>query len=291
MKKEHSGAALVALSALCYGFMAIFVKLAYAGNINMITTLSGRFILASIFMWAAVWIGRQPFSISGREMASLLLLSLLGYGGSSTFFFASLQLIPASLALFIHPVMVSLFEVIVYRYPLTIKKISALVLSTGGLVLVLGNVSGGVDPRGIVLALGAALCYTAYLLYGNGVVRRHPPVVTTAYVLSFAAAGFTLYGLAGGGIDFSFPAGSWIWLVAMAMVSTSMGILFLFAGLRRIEAGKASIVSTIEVVITVGFSALLFRDVLTPAQIVGGMAVLLGIIILQAQKFTYFDPL
>lgn len=63
MKKEHSGAALVALSALCYGFMAIFVKLAYAGNINMITTLSGRFILASIFMWAAVWIGRQPFSI------------------------------------------------------------------------------------------------------------------------------------------------------------------------------------------------------------------------------------
>ncbi|MFZ5634440.1 MAG: DMT family transporter [Bacillota bacterium] len=291
MKQEHIGAALVLLSAVCYGFMAVFVKLAYAGHINLITTLSVRFVLASLFMWLVVLVSRQPVSISRKEAASLFSLSLLGYGGASTFFFASLQMIPASLAslvLFIHPVMVSLFEVVVYRYPLNIQKVSALGLSTAGLVLVLGNISGRFDPGGIILVLGAALSYTAYLLYGKKVVTRHPPAVTTAFVLTFAAAGFTLYGLAAGGISFGFPAASWIWLAAMAVVSTFMGISLLFAGLKRLEAGKASIISTFEVVVTVGFSALLLGDVLTPLQLAGGLMILAGIIILQVQSKNLF---
>ncbi|MCL6611302.1 MAG: DMT family transporter [Peptococcaceae bacterium] len=286
MKQEHAGAVLVVLSAVCYGFLAIFVKFAYTGQINMITTLSGRFVLASLFLWVAVWAGRQPVSPSLKEAASLLVLALLGYGGASTFFFASLLVIPASLAsllLFTHPVMVSLFEVIVYRYPLTVKKTAALALSTTGLILVLGNTGGGAGLKGVLLALAAALSYSAYLLYGNRVVRRHPPVVTTALVITFAAAGFTLYGLAAGNINLAFPATSWVWLLAMALVSTSMGILFLFAGLKRIEAGKASIISTFEVVVTVSLSALLFREALTPLQAAGGMMILAGIIILQLQ--------
>lgn len=286
MKQEHAGAVLVILSAVCYGVMAIFVKFAYAGQINLITTLSGRFILASLFLWGAVLISRQPVSISRKEAASLLLLSLLGYGGASTFYFASLQVIPASLAslvMFTHPLMVSFFEVIFYRYPFNLKKVAALSLSTAGIILVLGNISGGVNPGGIFMVLAASLSYTAYLLYGNKVVRRHPPLVTTAFVLTFAAAGFTLYGLAAGGIKIDFPAASWVWLGAMALVSTSLGILFLFSGLKRIEAGKASIISTFEVVVTVSLSALLLGDVLTPLQVAGGLMILAGIIILQLQ--------
>ncbi|MCL6477413.1 MAG: DMT family transporter [Peptococcaceae bacterium] len=147
MKQEHIGAALMLLSAVCYGFMAIFVKLAYTGHVNLITALSVRFVLASLFMWLVVLANRQPVSLSRREVASFILLSLLGYGTASTFFFSALWWIPASLVLFIHPVMVSLCEVAFYRYPLNIQKVSALGLTTAGLVLVLGNTSGGFDPR------------------------------------------------------------------------------------------------------------------------------------------------
>ncbi|MCL6477412.1 MAG: hypothetical protein K6T65_03265 [Peptococcaceae bacterium] len=50
--------------------------------------------------------------------------------------------------------------------------------------------------------MGSALSYCAYLLYGKKIITTHPPAVTTAFVLTFAAAGFTLYGLAVGGISF-----------------------------------------------------------------------------------------
>ncbi|HBV96046.1 MAG: hypothetical protein JL50_05395 [Peptococcaceae bacterium BICA1-7] len=286
MKQEHAGALLVVISAVCYGFMAIFVKFAYAGQANLATVLSGRFVLASLFLWLLVIVRRQAAGISAGEMGSFFLLSLVGYGFSSTLFFSSLLYIPASLAsmiLFIHPVMVSVYELVVYRYPLTLKKTSALALSTAGLVLVLGNLGSGVNVRGVLLALGASLAYTVYLLYGKKIVGRHSPLVVTAYVLSFAAVGFTGYGLASGGINTVLPAATWLWIISVAVISTCLGILFLFAGLKMLEAGRASIISTFEVVVTVCFSALLLGESMTVFQAAGGAMILAGIIILRIE--------
>lgn len=286
MRQEHSGILFVVLSAVCYGFIAIFVKFAYAGQVNLTTILAGRFVLAALFMWLLVFIRKQPVSFSSRDILSLLLISILGYWASSTLFFASLRVIPASLAsllLFTHPVMVSVAEAVIYRYRLTPGKISALALSTAGLIMVLGNIGGEVDPEGVMMALGAAVFYTAYLLYGQRVVRKHPPDVVTAYLLTFAAVGFTSYGAASGGIFLGFPASSWIWILAMAFVSTFSAVLFLFAGLKRLEAGKASVISTLEVVFTVLFSSILLGDSMNMLQIAGGLMIVSGIVILRMQ--------
>lgn len=286
MRQEHTGIFFVALSAVCYGFMAIFVKFAYAGQVNLTTTLSGRFVLAALFMWLLVFIRRQPVSISSRDILSLLLISLLGYGVSSTLFFASLRVIPASLAslvLFTHPVMVSVAEAVIYRYPLTPRKVSALILSMAGLMMVLGNIKGEINQEGVIMALGAAVFYTAYLLYGQRAVKKHPPDVVTAFLLTFAAIGFTSYGVAAGGIYLGFPPTSWIWIVAMAFVSTFSAVLFLFAGLKRLEAGKASVISTLEVVFTVLFSSILLGDSMNLLQIAGGLMIVSGIIFLRVQ--------
>ncbi len=284
MKQQYIGAALVALAAICFGLIAIFVKMAYAGQVNTITTLSSRFVLAALFMWLVIRFTKQTVSLSIKEMTSLGIVSLLGYAGAGTFFFASLRTIPSSLAallLFIHPVIVSLFEVIVYRYPLTIKKLSALTLSTLGLVFVLGNIDGSIDIKGVLLALGGGFCYATYLLYSSKVVQGHSPLVTTTYVLTFAAIIFTLYGITTGGISFAFPVSSWVWLSAMAFISTCLGIISLFAGLKRINAGVAAIIGTFEVVVTVTLSALVFGDVLSMWQLIGAFLIFAGIITLQ----------
>lgn len=287
MKQEQTGAALVFLAAVCFGLIAIFVKLAYAGQVNMITSLSVRFILASIFMWAVILLTGQAISLNLKEMGSLFIVSLLGYGGAGTFYFAALKTIPPSLAsllMFTHPILVTLYELVFYRYPVTNKKVIALMLSTTGIIMVLGNIGGNVSINGILMGLAAGVSYAAYLLYGNKSVQGHHPLVTTTFVLTFAGLGFTLYGLASRGINLDFPLSSWVWLLAMALISTCLGILSLFAGLKRINAGKASIIGTFELVVTVCLSALFFGDILTVLQIVGGTLILAGIITLQLKK-------
>jgi drug/metabolite transporter (DMT)-like permease len=287
MKQEHKGALLIVMSAACYGFMAIFVKFAYAGQANLATVLSGRFVMASLFLWLLVAVLRQPARVSGSEMGSLLLLSFFGYGLTSTLYFASLLYISAPIAsilLFIYPVLVTLFETVFYRYPLSLKKAAALALSTTGLVLVMGNVSSGVNMRGVVLALGSALSYATHILYGKKLVGKHTPLMVTAYVLSFPAIGFALYGLASGGVKLDLPAGTWLWILAVAVISTCMSILFLYAGLRRLEAGKASIISTLEIIVTVSFSALLLGESVTAIQAMGGAMILGGIVVLRTDS-------
>lgn len=284
MNREKTGAALVAVSAAGFGFMAIFAKLAYTGQVNLMTTLSGRFVLAACIMWLVVLVTRQKARVDRSDLKSFFFLSLLGYGGGSTLFFASLQLIPASLAsmlLYTHPVMVAVAETFFYKLPMTRSKIFALALSSAGLVLILGTTGATANLPGVALALGAALVYTVYLLYGKRVVTGKPPLVTTSYVITFAAAGFTVYGFFSGGIDFNFPPASWLWVAALAVVSTSLAIMALFAGLERIEAGRAAIISTFEPALTVALSALIFLDPVGLPQVVGGVMVLAGIVILQ----------
>ena len=54
-----------------------------------------------------------------------------------------------------------------------------------------------------------------------------------------------------------------------------------FAGMSRVGATNASIISTLEPVITVLLSVALLNENITPLQIGGGVLILVGILILQ----------
>lgn len=95
MDRTKLGALLVAVSAFCFGTMVIFAKIAYARGATVSTLLAIRFNLAGMLIWLIILIVRQPVKVSPSEIKPLVLLSLLGYGGGSTFYFLSLKLLPA----------------------------------------------------------------------------------------------------------------------------------------------------------------------------------------------------
>nr|WP_282434538.1 DMT family transporter [Desulfotomaculum copahuensis] len=278
---------LVAASAVCFSFTAVFAKLAYAGHVNLTTLLFARFILAALVIWAVIACSRQSAATARRELGAYFFLALLGYGIATSCLFASLRLIPASLAsmlLYTHPALVAAGEVLFYRRPLTGNKTAALVMSAAGLLMVLGTAAGKVSLPGVLLALGASLSYAAYLLLGNRVLDHNDhSLAATGYVLGFAALGFGLYGLFSGQLDFGFQFSGWIWITALAVVATVMAIILLYAALTRIEAGRAAIISTLEPVLTVIMSALIFRERLGPWQVTGGLLVLTAIMVLHVK--------
>ena len=83
-------------------------------------------------------------------------------------------------------------------------------------------------------------------------------------VCTGAAITLTGAGLATGGLDPAAVTGlGWVWLVALAMVSTVGAIALFFAGLRRVGPTAAAILSTLEPVVTVALAAAAFGEVLT----------------------------
>ena len=65
------------------------------------------------------------------------------------------------------------------------------------------------------------------------------------------------------------------------VVSTVGAILLFFAGLARVGPSAASILSTLEPVVTVGLAAAAFGESLSPLQLLGGALVLSAVVVMQ----------
>jgi drug/metabolite transporter (DMT)-like permease len=155
----------------------------------------------------------------------------------------------------------------------------------GGLVLVVaGTGMGALDPLGAALALCAAVVYSTYILVSDTVVGRMRPTVLSALVCSGAAVSLTVGSTVLGQLR---PAdvtlGGWGWLACLAVVSTVGAICLFFAGLKRVGPTSASILATVEPLVTVLLAFLVFGEKLGPLQLAGGTLILAAVLALNAR--------
>jgi len=271
--------------------MAVFGKLAYGDGATVGTLLAVRFVLAAALFWALVLASgaaHEVRDLSGRDILVGLALGGCGYTLQAGCYFAALERIHASLLsllLYTFPAIVAASAVALGRERLDGRRLTALGLAGAGLVLVVaGAGTGGLDPLGATLGLGAAVVYSAYILVSEGIAGRIPPSVLAALVCTGAAApltvGSALLGeLRPGELT---PAG-WGWLACLASVSTVASISLFFAGLRRVGATTASILATVEPLVTVLLAFLVFGETLSVVQLAGGALVLAAVLVLHAR--------
>src|SRR5918999_1400205 len=276
----HVGALLCLASAAAFGAMGIFGKLAYAEGATVGTLLATRFALAAALFWLfLLCAGSDLRRLSRRDVAIAITLGAVGYGAQAGGYFAALERLDASLlALLIYtfPVIVTVAAIGLGREPASRRTGAALALSSAGIGLVLaGAAAGALDPLGTALGLGAAVVYSVYILVSERVAARVSPLALSTLVCTGAATTLTLAGLAGGDLDpGGVSAAGYGWLGGLAVVSTVGGIALFLAGLKRVGPAAASILSTLEPVVTVALASLAFGEALGPAQLAGGALVL-----------------
>jgi drug/metabolite transporter (DMT)-like permease len=72
----------------------------------------------------------------------------------------------------------------------------------------------------------------------------------------------------------------WGWLLGIAVVSTVVAVSLFFAGLKRVGPTAASVLSTVEPVVTVLLAFLVFGELLGAFQLLGGALVILAVVVL-----------
>jgi drug/metabolite transporter (DMT)-like permease len=290
---RSTGTLLCIGSAAAFGAMAVFGKLAYGNGATVGTLLAVRFGLAAALFWVLVFASRETVAelhgLVRRDLAIALGLGAVGYAAQAGCFFAALERIDASLLslmLYTFPAMVAVAAIVLGRERADAARFGALALASIGLVLVLASARpGALDPLGAGLALGAAMIYTTYILVSQGIAGRIAPTLLSALVCTGAAvtltAGSALLGdLRLGEVT---PAG-WGWLAGIAMVSTVAAVSLFFAGLKRVGPTTASILSTVEPVVTVLLAFLVFGELLGSLQLVGGALVVAAVIVLGSYR-------
>lgn len=284
MGADRVGTLLVVVSAVGFATLAIFGKFAYAVGLTLETLLAFRFLLATVIVWPVLALSGSFVRLRGRDLAVALGLGAFGYAAMSGLFFWGLTFMSAGLVaivLYTYPVFVVVLSVLTLDERVTRRTVLAVALSLAGVALITGTDPAGADPRGVALVLGAALVLATYVTISRAMLLTVDARTLTAYVMPAAALAYIGYGTASGTLQI--PAGSeeWAVVVAIAVVATAIPIFTFFAGIARIGASRAAIVSTIEPAVTVLLGAALLGEPITAATVAGGAAILGAVLLVQ----------
>lgn len=278
---ERSGVVLTALSAVFFGSLAIYGKSADRLAIPLSELLAVRFGIAAAVLWALALV-RHERLWWGRRMAGLAVMGLL-YVAQAATYFTSLKTVPAavtSILLYVYPAVVMLLAATFLGEPLTRRRVIALIVAIVGVFAVVDPLSahGSFDSAGVLFALAAAVIYATYILVGRVLLGEVSAVVGTAVIATTAGVVFAIAGAAGGQLR-PLSGSGYALAGSMAIVATAIPATLFLAGLARVGATRAAILSTLEPVVTVVLARLLLGEALGPIRLLGGAVVLLAAIL------------
>ena len=273
------GILLIAVSAASFGTLAIFGRYAYADGLDTFTFLFLRFMISAIIMGALLFIRRESIP-RGKILWQLIGMGALGYVGQSFSYLTAIQFASAGLVallLYLYPAFVAILSTIFLKEKLTRIKVIALSLATLGAALT-ANPEGG-KWQGIFLAISAAAIYSVYIIVGTNVMKEVSAVQSSTII--FASAGL-VYGAATAvsGAHIPGTAAGWSAVGGVVIVATVIPVVTFLEGLKRIGPTNASMLSTLEPVVTVLLAAWLFGETLGLPILIGGALILVAVILL-----------
>jgi drug/metabolite transporter (DMT)-like permease len=283
--RSVAGLALVIGSAVCFGSLGVFGKLAYRLGLTTPQLLSYRFGLAAILLWLATTAVHQGLP-PRRSLIGLAIMGGAGYVGQSGSYFSALHFIPAStnaLLLYTFPVVVTLLAAMLFQEPLGWPKLAAVGLAFLGTLLVIQAQLQAAAPIGILLGLGSAAFYSGYILFGSRLLPGLPPISATATIMTAAALVWTGYAGVSGQLAVDWTPPRLLLIASFAILGTTIPVLTFILGLRLLGPSRAAILSTFEPASTVFLAVLILGEGANPIQYLGGALILASVVILEGR--------
>lgn len=189
--------------------------------------------------------------------------------------------IPA-LLLYTAPIFVMVLSLILFKEKITKKKLVSLIMTFLGLALVTGAFSNTnkISAIALLFGLGSGLGYALYSIFGKFLVDKYSAITITTYTFVVA----TVFSIPFSGIvqkaELIVSPKGIILALSLALISTVLPFLLYTKGLSDMEAGKASILATVEPFVATIIGVTFFKETMTASKIIGMLMVLLAIVIL-----------
>lgn len=286
MDETRLGALLVLCSAAGFGTLGVLGIVAGDAGLSIPTILSWRFGLATVLVWTVFGLRGEVRPLRGRPLAVAVGLGSAGYAAVSGLYFVGLEFMTAGMAgivLYTYPAFVLVLAAAFLGESIGRRQLVALAVTLGGIALITGADPAAADPRGIAVVLLAAVLYAGYITTSRTALEDVPPATLTAHVMPAATGTFLLVGAATDTLGVPSGALAWGSVVAIAVFATAFPIFAFFAGLSRIDAGPASILSTVEPAATVVLGAVFLDEPVGLAVVAGGSLVIVGVALVARQ--------
>lgn len=278
MKESVQAKLMLSAAMVIFGTLGVFTR-----NIGVTSGELAlyRAVLDSVLIGVyLVFIKKGGLNLknAGRELP-LLLASGIAMGINWILLFQAYRyttISAATLSYYFAPVIVTVASPLLFHERLTAKQIICFVMSTLGLVLIIGT-GGGEETAGItgiLFGLGAAVFYAAVILL-NKFIKNVAGIQRT--ILQMLAAVVTLlpYVAVSSGFNLNLLDGTgWACLLTVGLFHTGITYCLYFSALKDLTGQEAAILSYIDPLVAVIISVLLLGEPMTLMQLIGGALIL-----------------
>ncbi|KAF2329350.1 EamA family transporter [Flavobacterium nitrogenifigens] len=283
------GVFLVALGATTYGMLATFVKMAYSEGYTTAEVTTSQFIygilgILLINLFQRIKNKNKPAVKASRKNIFSLMLAGTSLGMTSLFYYLAVKYIPVSIGivLLMQTVWMGvLLEMILEKKLPSKQKVIAVFIVLFGTILATNIINNDIelDWRGLVWGMLAAASFTTTMFTANSVATE------------ISSAQRSLYMLLGGAIIvFSFAFATQVtafnleiflkWGIVLSLFGTIIPPLLMTAGFPLTGIGLGSIVSALELPVSVMMAYVLLNEKVIFSQWVGIVLIILAIIIM-----------
>lgn len=278
MKESVQAKLMLSAAMVIFGTLGVFTR-----NIGVTSGELAlyRAVLASVligFYLVFIKMGGLNLKNAGRELP-LLLASGIAMGINWILLFQAYRyttISAATLSYYFAPVIVTVASPLLFHERLTAKQIICFVMSTLGLVLIIGT-GGGEETAGItgiLFGLGAAVFYAAVILL-NKFIKNVAGIQRTILQLLAAVVTLLPYVALSSGFNLNLLDGTgWACLLTVGLFHTGITYCLYFSALKDLTGQEAAILSYIDPLVAVIISVLLLGEPMTLMQLIGGALIL-----------------
>lgn len=275
---------LIILAGILWGTMGVFVRYFADMGFTSVQTAAIRISTATVIiaLFAFITGGKKVFAIKLRDIGWFMAAGFISISGMSSFYFLSINassMCVAAILLYTAPVIVTVFSVFLFKETFTVYKLFALIAAFSGCVLVTG-VGGDVTTAGVVFGILSAFCYGSYSLFGKVLLKKYHPFTVTVYSFIFASVFLIAICNAGNLLTVFSENGYPIFkFIALGGVTAAAPFLLYTAGLNGMEAGKASVMASVEPLVAAICGAIFFKEKIGIGGALGMAFILLAVLL------------
>ena len=283
------GTVLVLISAASFGTTLIFTQRAIDGGVTLSALLLYRYIFGTILLGLVAGGVRQVLAVGERKWR-LLLIGGLAQTAIAGLTVGAVTRIPAASVAFLfytYPTWVALLAIVRRTETVDRWNAAALALSLAGIVTIVGNpVASNLDPRGVALALTAAVVYAVLIPWLAKIQDKLKPAAAMTWIALGAAICFLVAALVLQTPLVPMTSALLINAGALALIATTLAFTTFLAGLAILGPVRTSIVSTVEPFWTALLAGLVLGQAVGPRTWIGGAMIAAAMLVLQRKRAT-----
>ncbi len=283
---------MVAAAGILWGTIGPQVKILLNYQLSVQAIVLWRMVFAVLILFPFIFFTkREILKVDLRGIAYFSLIGICSQFFFNVLYFSAIQKTTVATAvtlLYTAPIFIAVMARIFYKELFTPFKTMALLLCIGGCFF--AATGGSMDTLklnlpGVLMGVGAGFTFALLTIITKAIINDYHQLTIIAYSIGF---GLLFY------LPFSHPLEifqidlalkAWLLLGIIGLIATVIAYGLYITGLSYgIEASKAGIVSTLEVVVSVMLSYLIFKEALWGWKLVGISMVVFSVIIVQVDK-------